>query len=130
MFTYLDIIVVSIVSFGLFCTLTAIYALITNILARVIKIYKPLVMRIIQTILILSALGLSVLSINQHLYLATVGIYVLMLVSFGSRGEPGIFSMLFPVTLYLILFVDKYVIEGWRLGRGIRWFTTLHYQDS
>ncbi len=72
------------------------------------------------------AIGLSVLSVLQNLYFAIVGVFVLLILDLTLMASPEArrpIAQVLPLLLYLSLYVDKYVVEVWRMNRIPRFYS-------
>ena len=90
--SYADVLVVSIVVFGLFIALSFIFAALEWALKLVMRCCsnKPKVIKGAHWVLFLLAIALSAFSVHQHLHIATVTVYLLLILdlSISSSRDP------------------------------------------
>ena len=136
---YIDVLVTGLISFFMVFILNAVFDFLTYLLNLIFGNQffrsKPTVSKIIHWTIILLSIALGFISITQHFYLATAIILLLTMIDISIRSSTYnqkalVHQPLIPVIFYLMLFVDKYVIEGaWRLSYNMK-YISIHYQEG
>ena len=125
--TYIDAIAVALVVIFLVYTLFLCFDFISHLLIMALNPLKTW-QKPIHYALVLISIPLTYFSYTQHSYLAAAIVAGLVLIDVCQRTSQSS-RVLFTVLVYLLLFVDKYVVEVWRMQDN-RVHLHMHYMHG
>ncbi|CDW76892.1 gpi inositol-deacylase [Stylonychia lemnae] len=145
--SFVDIFVTSILTYMLLILISLAFELVKSVIQAIFKNSffqtRPKAVIFSHYLLVLLACVACFISFKYYLYFAAVAVLVFVLIDLTIRSniqdqkltewesnyEDHIQNILFPVLIYLGIFIDKYVMEIWRFQDGLIRFE-YHYQEK